>query len=108
MPGRRHNQSIASPRRARPGSLPCCRIGGAAKPALPAIVRNVRFIADQDHSVWIRIADRDAERSFSTLKGLTGGSGDVIRRHIVLFETRVHKVSRAPALAAIVAAVDSV
>ncbi len=79
-----------------------------AEPCGAAVVRDVRLVAHEDHPVGIGIADRHAERGLAALEAFPARGGFPIRRDVVALETRILKVSGAPGVAAVVAAIDRV
>src|SRR5258706_14841817 len=79
-----------------------------AEPPRASVLSNVRLIAYEDHPVGIGIADGHAERCLASFEGFAARGGFPIRRDVVILETRVLKVSRAPSFAAVIAAIHRV
>ena len=73
-----------------------------------AIVRDMRFVAHQDHAVGIAVADRHAKGRLAPLETLTAGGRLPIRCDVVVLETGILKVGGAPGFAAIVTAIYGV
>src|SRR5438046_2926981 len=101
MPGCGDDQAIADPRGARGRLLAGRRIGVTAEPRRTSVMGYMRLIAHEDYAVGIRVADGDAEWSFTAFEAFPARGGFPIRRNVVAFESRVLKVNRTPGFAAV-------